>query len=636
MRGQFRNDIDRVEGLDWILSRRFGSSSSTLAGNVRGPLLSNTVAQFAGTLSVASFGAKGDGVTDDTTAIQTAINTAAIGNTIVFPYTGNNYLVTQPLLISSDSGVSGIILKSDGAASDSNGTAQVTIAYAGAGPITGSAATFASVTNDQYGLATIVTLTGMTSTAGVSVGDTITLSNAANAQMNISATITTVVGPTSVKYNGTALVRGTTYLPNSTDANNGSIHYSVSRPMVKIYSRGNRLENLTLLAAAGIGPIVDSTKPIAAVVNTHNEFINMNFNGGIFGVKIADYGPNATQPNNTDNHHFERCYFNQQTDTAFIVPNLTGQSKQHVLEHCVLFSTQPNTYSIRISKGSVKTYATYFQAQDTCVLIFIPIDSYLFRDTDVENSPRLLVTGTGSTGGAGNTTAPIVFDGLRYDFPPSQLPADGLITQHMQGTGLVVKNAEIGGGATGFANCTFGIASPIFRQIAAIFENVVLPNNVDKVVTPIGASSVNFRCSAVSNFDGTGVFRNHRNGEDCAIVSGVGAALPSSPVSTASPSVQLSLTNNNAGYPNQYHTAVELIGGGASAQINGFTAGDLDQIMVLTNLTGSNVTLTNEDVGQGTAANRIHSPTGANVVMTLGATLRYSPSISRWLITQFQ
>ncbi len=58
------------------------------------PLASYTVGNTAGLVSVLAYGATGDGTTDDTEAIQAAVNS---GNTIYFP--SGNYRISKPILI---------------------------------------------------------------------------------------------------------------------------------------------------------------------------------------------------------------------------------------------------------------------------------------------------------------------------------------------------------------------------------------------------------------------------------------------------------------------------------------------------------------------------------------------------------
>ena len=55
-------------------------------------------AQGSGWLSVRDFGAKGDGVTDDTAAIQAGIDHLAArgGGKLYFPFTTNGYLIASP------------------------------------------------------------------------------------------------------------------------------------------------------------------------------------------------------------------------------------------------------------------------------------------------------------------------------------------------------------------------------------------------------------------------------------------------------------------------------------------------------------------------------------------------------------
>ena len=66
-------------------------------------------AKLRETLSVLDFGAVGDGVTDDTAAIQAAINAAAFGQIVLFP-ANKQYLTKAPLTLKGS-----VILMGEGA-----------------------------------------------------------------------------------------------------------------------------------------------------------------------------------------------------------------------------------------------------------------------------------------------------------------------------------------------------------------------------------------------------------------------------------------------------------------------------------------------------------------------------------------
>jgi len=67
----------------------------------------NVQAKLAQTVSVKDFGAKGDGTTDDTTAIQNALN---LGQPVYIPYTANGYLVSSTLNATANITCDGFLL----------------------------------------------------------------------------------------------------------------------------------------------------------------------------------------------------------------------------------------------------------------------------------------------------------------------------------------------------------------------------------------------------------------------------------------------------------------------------------------------------------------------------------------------
>jgi len=103
------SDLDRLSDVtiaspsnDEVLAYDLGSGKWTNQTASEAGLL--TADAGKGCYNVSAYGAKGDGITDDTTAIQNAINaaTAAGGGTVVFPYPSNYYRVSSKITLDSN------------------------------------------------------------------------------------------------------------------------------------------------------------------------------------------------------------------------------------------------------------------------------------------------------------------------------------------------------------------------------------------------------------------------------------------------------------------------------------------------------------------------------------------------------
>lgn len=91
-----------LSAVDSLIVDFNGVKDTVNSGRLSDSALNTKISGFTG-INVRSFGAIGDGVTDDTAAIQAAINSAGVGTTIIFPPTGIDefYKISSTISIST-------------------------------------------------------------------------------------------------------------------------------------------------------------------------------------------------------------------------------------------------------------------------------------------------------------------------------------------------------------------------------------------------------------------------------------------------------------------------------------------------------------------------------------------------------
>lgn len=244
--GGLENTIAPAAG-DWILGRINSDGDLILTGAYEYAVSSNTGPYVIKTLE--DYGAVGDGVTDDTVAIQLAFDSIGDDSTDrlvagVGPYLISDTIEINPIATASpaykfvfEGQVDGTSIAPGHATFLWNGVdhtgAAASLATAGAADI-GSADAEQSGQSWNYML-----VTGLTGVTTAWVGKLLKLTGAATRAHNARHMIVKYVSSTSVRIAvmGSAL---------STDANNGSISWRLLRPAFKVSARGSIFRNFQL------------------------------------------------------------------------------------------------------------------------------------------------------------------------------------------------------------------------------------------------------------------------------------------------------------------------------------------------------------------------------------------------------
>jgi Pectate lyase superfamily protein len=698
---------------------------------------------FDANIWVTWFGAKGDGVTDDSTAIQATINAAGAGTGYASPFGGGvvffpilngqitTYLIKTPLVLDYTQGHNGITLLGEGVNINTASGLQSTI-KADFPIYSGTAASIGTVTGTYF-----VPLTGLVGlTANTAIGDCITVSNtgstdsSGNLVNNSSSSITAVnAGGETVSYMGfNPHVNYQNGFPISNDANNGAIHWVINKNLISLSAFYIQFRNLCFDGSAGAGYLVYSTSNHDALANTTSPtFTDCNFFEGHFGITGGDIPLdwvgstlNATYPvANNDFFKFHHCTFNGQINAAAKL-NLGGQQKSWTFHDCS-FSGEP--IGVWNWAGSFNAYDTSTsQVTETVFQLYDPSDTTGILGVNAEESPRLLVTANGVHSNAGTTPYNCILENIRLDFPTNEVPSDGFIVHWTFMGGLDLKNLQCNFGVSGFSDVAIGcsgymngegytpltgfftpvtnstsVATTINQtafiipgqfitfiglgsgiyQVSAVgattvtlatpyvgtgsglatqaysgpqntignspamrVANCFLPNSTGLIVAqPVGFGQPSYWYSQGNGCAQAGVLVNAPNGYIPLQTSNLEVtSTPFSLMNITTPTITSSTSNTTADGFNLFNngmSSVELTAG-STQNLYGMTLVYPDQVRTLCNLTGSPINIEHESGTNPIPYQRFHSPTLANVAFSVSAVVRYSSSLSRWLVISYQ
>jgi hypothetical protein len=692
---------------------------------------------------VTWFGAKGDGATDDSAAIQNTIQAAGPCGTVFFPFLGGTsatkYVIKNPLTIDMLAGNNGITLLGQGVNVNTSTGLQCTI-VADLPILSGTAASLVSQVGN---IVTITGLTGLTNEFGI--GDCITISGATSTDgggnlVNDGSFTLTSVNPgagsaTYFGYNPQVGFADTSPSPVTPDANNGHISWTIRKNMIVGTAEFIHIENLTLDGGSNAGNLIYTTNKTGAA-STQWTHVGVNFFGGVYGLSGGDIPldyPTTSYPvGNNEFFVFSQCAWSGQF--AGVKVGLGGQAKDWIFDtNC---SFQEQTYvGFWGWTGSVSFYNTVFESCPTNFQFVDPDDTIYLCEVESESSARLFVTGFGTATSAAATSFSLLAENCRFDTTPELMDPNGAFIQWIYNGGLQLKNCEFSVGESGFGGtatpltvCLSGFGNPAVAnnaKILATIEACGFPNSLPSVIVtrPSGEGAFFGQWSSKGNYcdDGQGIDYpipdgiNTVNAPPVAAVSAslAGTFTPTigsnlvvtsvSQVGTVAPGSVLSFLTSGAGQfeviavtaghleisvnypagypgsgaagtvglitgqlpvpnqqlqyvtpvmnfaptvvatnvidlPNNGFTNVELnSGSGTGFNLCGMMfLGVVDQVRVITNLTGGSFTIKNESATEPALWNRFHNPAGTDAVVTMSATVRYSGGLNRWVIQSFQ
>ena len=428
----------------------------------------STATSIPAVIYADSYGCVGDGVTDDTAAIQAMIDAIpSLGKGVIRGSVGQTFKITSPLNVYETTAAGQRWRLTLAGSSYSYGASQdatASLVWSGteksgaAAAIASKAAFAAPHPQTFFATAYFVTITGLSGITSADLGKRLALTGTAGALADGEFPIVSIVSSTSVKVMSVTAV----VAPN---ANNGSIAWRVCETMLHWHTRESSLEDLSFYATTNVWSAIDFNRANGAgsvqgtwnhykriVINGNTGKINIGHQtGGTYVPVVGDYYyaldsglPIPYDAYQLDYQTFEDCLFYGLGLAGYYCTNNARQSRSNEIKKCYV-GTSPYGF---LQRGWDLGAAAASMHIDFYGVTFGNITNTCMKLTQAANSQPMVVNGfyaescsrmlDADWGDGSVTSYPITFVGGGFHTGEAYCAADGIIVQIH--TGPVVFN----------------------------------------------------------------------------------------------------------------------------------------------------------------------------------------------------